>query len=94
MEVGRRQAVIHRGQRPTPLNEVPARETIDSMPRAPGWMGRDQLDLQAVREFTPATGRADYVLYVDGRIAGVIEAKREDDRLSAVERNEPIRPAY
>ncbi|MER6531663.1 DEAD/DEAH box helicase family protein [Streptomyces sp. NPDC001508] len=96
VDAGRRDTIIHRAQRPAPLNEVQARETIDAMLRASGWLiqDRDQLNPQAgqgvaVREFTLATGRADYVLYVDGRIVGVIEAKREGDHLSsAVEQND------
>jgi type I restriction enzyme R subunit len=36
----------------------------------------------AIREFTLVTGRADYVLYVDGKIVGVIEAKREGASLA------------
>ncbi|MER7404300.1 hypothetical protein ABT373_17830 [Streptomyces sp. NPDC000070] len=62
VDVGRRGAIIHRGQRPTPPNDVQARESIDSMLRASGWMDQDQLNLRAVREFTPVTGRADCVL--------------------------------
>ncbi|MFD4998085.1 type I restriction endonuclease subunit R [Streptomyces buecherae] len=96
VDAGRRDAIIHRAQRPAPLNEVQARDTIDAMLRASGWQvqDREQLDPQAgqgvaVREFTLATGRADYVLYVDGRIVGVVEAKREGDHLSsAVEQND------
>ncbi|MFK0142071.1 DEAD/DEAH box helicase family protein [Streptomyces murinus] len=96
VDVGSRDAIIHRAQRPAPLNEVQARDTIDAMLRASGWQiqDRDQLNPQAgqgvaVREFMLATGRADYVLYVDGRIVGVIEAKREGDHLSsAVEQND------
>lgn len=92
----RRDAIIHRAQRPAPLNEVQARSAIDAMLRAAGWLvqDRDQVNPMAgkgvaVREFTLATGRADYVLYVDGRIVGVVEAKREGDHLSsAVEQND------
>ncbi|MEV5609225.1 DEAD/DEAH box helicase family protein [Streptomyces sp. NPDC052225] len=89
VNVAARDAIIHRAQRPAPLNEVQAREKIDSMLRAAGWIIQDRDELNpgagtgvAVREFTLATGRADYVLYVDGKIAGVIEAKREGDHLS------------
>ncbi|WP_066931471.1 DEAD/DEAH box helicase family protein [Streptomyces sp. NBRC 110611] len=85
-----RDAIVHRAQRPAPLNEIQARETIDAMLRAAGWVvqDRDQVNPDAdqgvaVREFTVATGRADYVLYVDGKIVGVIEAKREGDHLSS-----------
>ncbi|MFZ3593924.1 DEAD/DEAH box helicase family protein [Streptomyces sp. BH104] len=90
VNVAARDAIIHRAQRPAPLNEVQAREKIDSMLRSAGWIVQDRSELNpkadtgvAVREFTLATGRADYVLYVDGKIAGVIEAKREGDHLSS-----------
>lgn len=85
-----RDAIVHRAQRPAPLNEVQARVKIDAMLAAAGWLVQDRVDLNplagrgvAVREFTLATGRADYVLYLDGRIVGVIEAKREGDHLSS-----------
>ncbi|MFC8621629.1 type I restriction endonuclease subunit R [Streptomyces anulatus] len=85
-----RDAIVHRAQRPAPLNEVQARVKIDAMLAEAGWLVQDRVDLNplagrgvAVREFTLATGRADYVLYVDGRIVGVIEAKREGDHLSS-----------
>ncbi|AOS64171.1 type I restriction endonuclease subunit R [Actinoalloteichus hymeniacidonis] len=92
----RRDAIISRAQRPAPLNEVQARTAIDKMLHAAGWavQDRDRVNPRAahgvaVREFGLATGRADYVLYVDGRIVGVIEAKREGDPLSsAVEQND------
>ncbi|MEV7292098.1 DEAD/DEAH box helicase family protein [Streptomyces microflavus] len=85
-----RDAIVHRAQRPAPLNEVQARVKIDAMLADAGWLVQDRDDLNplagrgvAVREFTLASGRADYVLYVDGRIVGVIEAKREGDHLSS-----------
>jgi len=96
VDVQRREAIIHRAQRPAPLNEVQAREVIDEMLRAAGWViqDRDQVNPQAgqgvaVREFSLANGRADYVLYVDGMIVGVVEAKREGDHLSsAIQQND------
>ena len=41
----------------------------------------------AVREFVmkPPHGRADYLLFLDGRAAGVIEAKKEGETLTGVE---------
>ncbi|MFE9723631.1 DEAD/DEAH box helicase family protein [Streptomyces sp. NPDC005794] len=91
-----REAIVHRAQRPAPLNEVQARQKIDVMLDEAGWLVQDRAGLNplagrgvAVREFTLATGRADYVLYVDGKIVGVIEAKREGDHLSgALAQNE------
>jgi len=96
VDVQRREAIIHRAKRPAPLNEVQAREVIDEMLRASGWViqDRDEVNPQAgqgvaVREFSLANGRADYVLYVDGMIVGVVEAKREGDHLSsAIQQND------
>lgn len=39
----------------------------------------------AVREVPTEAGPADYVLYVDSRAVGVIEAKKEDITLTGVE---------
>jgi type I restriction enzyme R subunit len=91
-----REAIVARAQRPEPLNEVQARVRIDEILAAAGWTVQDKSDLNplasqgvAVREFTLATGRADYVLYVDGMIVGVIEAKREGTALAgALAQNE------
>ena len=74
--------------------EAQARETIDRLLKAAGWkvVNRDQVNIHAargvaVREFTLKTGHgeADYLLYVDGQAAGVIEAKKQGDTLSGVE---------
>ncbi|WP_432160281.1 type I restriction endonuclease [Streptomyces sp. NRRL F-5630] len=91
-----RDAIIHRAQRKAPLNEIDARKEIDRLLRAAGWVVPDRSEINpmagrgvAVRESTLATGRVDYVLYVDGQIAGVIEAKREGTHLaSAVAQND------
>ncbi|WP_329271331.1 type I restriction endonuclease subunit R [Streptomyces sp. NBC_01451] len=91
-----RDAIVERAQRPAPLNEVQARVRIDAMLSDAGWLIQDKTDANplagrgvAIREFTVATGRADYVLYVDGRIVGVIEAKREGTPLAgALAQNE------
>jgi type I restriction enzyme, R subunit len=96
VDAQRRDAIVHRAQRPAPLNEVQARDAIDAMLLACGWLVQDRDQTNplagrgvAVREFTLATGRADYVLYVDAKIVGVVEAKREGDHLSsAVEQND------
>ncbi|MFD5084099.1 DEAD/DEAH box helicase family protein [Kitasatospora sp. NPDC058406] len=77
-----------------PLTEVQVREQLDRMLRDAGWSVQDhdaQLNLfvkergVAVREVTMASGRADYLLYVDRKLVGVIEAKREGSDLSAAE---------
>ncbi|SOE67133.1 type I restriction enzyme, R subunit [Streptomyces sp. OV198] len=91
-----RDAIVERAQRPAPLNEVQARKKIDAMLSKAGWRIQDKADANplagkgvAIREFTLATGRADYVLYVDGKIVGVIEAKREGTPLAgALAQNE------
>ncbi|MEU2773797.1 DEAD/DEAH box helicase family protein [Streptomyces sp. NPDC007162] len=91
-----RDAIVERAQRPAPLNEVQARKKIDAMLTKAGWLIQSKADTNplaakgvAVEEFTLATGRADYVLYVDGKIVGVIEAKREGTALAgALAQNE------
>ncbi len=74
--------------------EQRARALIDSQLTNCGWhvQGRAGLNLfagvgVAVREviMKPGHGRADYLLYVDQRAAGVIEAKPEGTPLSGVE---------
>ncbi|MFC5830033.1 DEAD/DEAH box helicase family protein [Nonomuraea insulae] len=87
-----RAAIVERALRPAPLNEVQARRVIDQMLIEAGWLVQDRKDLNpmagrgvAVREFRLASGPADYVLYVDGKIVGVIEAKREGETLSAAQ---------
>jgi type I restriction enzyme R subunit len=74
---------------PTP--EAQARTHIDAQPAACGWVVQDRAALNlfagrgvAVREFPLQTGYADYLLFVDRRAAGVIEAKAEGIPLSAV----------
>lgn len=77
---------------PTP--EDKARENIDRLLINAGWAVRDQSDANilahrgvAIRNFTLKSGHgfADYLLYVDGRAAGVIEAKKEGVTLIGVE---------
>src|SRR6185312_9853340 len=74
--------------------EQRARVQIDRQLIAAGWVvqGRAGLNLfagpgVAVREviMRPGHGRADYLLYVDQRAVGVIEAKPEGVPLSGVE---------
>ena len=74
---------------PTP--EELARQNIDKQLLACGWVVQDRLATNlfsnrgvAVREFPVETGEADYLLFVDRRAAGVIEAKPEGTTLSAV----------
>ena len=79
-------------RRRPPRNEVQSRRIIDKQLSDAGWAVQDYADMNpmagvgvAIREFPVATGFADYILYVDGRIVGVIEAKREGTLLIGVE---------
>jgi type I restriction enzyme R subunit len=72
--------------------EQKAREMIDDLLDAAGWsvQSRDQANLSASRgvavaEFPLETGFADYMLFVDKRPIGVIEAKSVGSTLSSVE---------
>src|ERR1700683_2519044 len=71
-----------------------ARANIDRLLMAAGWLiqNRDSIDIEAgrgiaIREFPLATGYgfADYLLYVDGYAAGVVEAKKTGVPLIGVE---------
>jgi len=74
--------------------EAKARISIDALLAAAGWhvcdMGQANIHAArgvAVREFplNPGYGFADYLLYIDGKAAGVIEAKKEGTTLTGVE---------
>jgi type I restriction enzyme, R subunit len=74
--------------------EDKARVEIDKMLEAAGWAIQDARDVNlaaahgvAVREFIlePPHGRADYLLFVDRKAVGVIEAKPEGATLTGVE---------
>ena len=74
--------------------EQHAREDIDQLLTAAGWavQGVRGANLQAargvaIREFplNPGHGFADYLLYVDGKACGVIEAKKRGATLTGVE---------
>jgi type I restriction enzyme R subunit len=75
------------------LPEQRARENIDKLLEAAGWhvCDADAANIHAsrgvaIREFPlPGHGFADYLLYVDGKAAGVIEAKKEGVTLTGVE---------
>ena len=67
---------------------------IDGMLRAAGWILQDRVDANidagpgvAIREFSLGCGygEADYLLFVDGQAAGVIEAKKEGSTIVSVE---------
>lgn len=68
-----------------------ARKTIDELLSAAGWslQDRDEFDRNAslgvaVREFQLPSGSCDYLLFIDGKAAGVIEAKKTGVTLSGV----------
>lgn len=74
--------------------EQKARDIIDLQLKACGWTVQDTKKINlhagigvAVREFQTDAGPADYVLFVNGKPCGVIEAKREEEghRLSVHE---------
>jgi type I restriction enzyme R subunit len=71
-----------------------ARANIDRLLTAAGWIlqNRDAINIEAgrgiaIREFqlAPGHGFADYLLYVDGYAAGVVEAKKAGVPLTGVE---------
>ncbi|MBA3006667.1 MAG: DEAD/DEAH box helicase family protein [Proteobacteria bacterium] len=75
-------------------SEIHAREKIDQLLTQAGWFVQDVKDTNifagkgvAIREFPLKQGHgfADYLLYVDGRAAGVIEAKKTGTTLTGVE---------
>jgi type I restriction enzyme R subunit len=74
--------------------EDQARENIDRLLTSPGWKVRNVSEVNisagrglAIRNFPLKTGHgfADYLLYVNGSAAGVIEAKKEGVTLTGVE---------
>jgi type I restriction enzyme R subunit len=72
--------------------EQRARVNIDAALEAAGWAIQDRksIDLRAgrgiaVREFQTPTGPVDYLLYVDRKAAGTLEAKKEGVTLGSVE---------
>jgi type I restriction enzyme R subunit len=72
--------------------EQQARVIIDKMLTDAGWLVQDRRELNlhagrgvAVREFPLSTGPVDYLLMVDQRPVGVLEAKPEGHTLSGVE---------
>lgn len=72
--------------------EAKAREQIDEQLAAAGWLVQDRKDANiqagvgvAVREFPLKSGPVDYGLYVDGAVAGAIEAKKVGWTLTGVE---------
>lgn len=73
-----------------PMSEAQVRTELDQILEKAGWAVQDDSAKNlfaskgvAVREVSTAVGRADYLLYVDQRLVGVIEAKREGGDLEA-----------
>lgn len=71
--------------------EQRAREKIDVLFTAAGWTIQDNANFNgnagegvAVREFVLPNGACDYLLFVGGKAAGVIEAKKADVTLSGI----------
>ena len=71
--------------------EEEARSQIDKLLEAAGWVIQDRNVFNrnaalgvAVREFQLPAGPCDYLLFVEGKAAGVIEAKRTGITLSGV----------
>ena len=80
----------YRNQNPEQI----ARDKIDSLLEQAGWLVQSskKIDLNAglgiaVREYQTDVGPADYVLFIDKKAVGVIEAKPEDwgHRITTVE---------
>ena len=79
------------------MNQNPeqiARDRIDDLLEACGWIIQDKKKINltagvgvAVKEYQTDIGPADYVLFVDKKAVGIIEAKREEEgvRLTSVE---------
>jgi len=71
------------------MNQTPeeiARDKIDKLLEASGWIIQNKKHINlsagtgiAVREYYTDIGPADYILFVDRKPAGVIEAKKEDE---------------
>ncbi|WP_369158560.1 DEAD/DEAH box helicase family protein [Candidatus Thiodiazotropha sp. LNASS1] len=73
------------------LLETQTREAIDRKLTDAGWVIQDKKRINlyeslgvAVREMDTDTGPADYMLFIDGKACGIIEAKREGTDLGGV----------
>jgi type I restriction enzyme R subunit len=65
-----------------------ARDKIDAMLIASGWIVQSKKDLNlnaglgvAIREYQTNVGPADYVLFVNQKPVGIIEAKRKEEAI-------------
>jgi type I restriction enzyme, R subunit len=71
--------------------EEQARQKIDALLQRAGWLTQDKDNFNrnaalgvAVREFQLSAGPCDYLLFVDGKAAGVVEAKKTGVTLSGI----------
>ena len=71
---------------PNQSPEQKARDEIDKQLKACGWLIQDKSRINlnqglgvAAREYPTDTGPADYVLFVDRKPVGIIEAKRGEE---------------
>jgi type I restriction enzyme R subunit len=69
--------------------EARARERIDALLTAAGWVIQDREEMNlgaalgvAVREYPLPAGPCDYLLFIDRRACGVVEAKPEGQTLT------------
>ena len=76
---------------PTDKLEDATREEIDAKLEACGWVIQDKKRMNlheslgvAIREMDTDTGPADYMLFIEGKACGIIEAKREGTGLGGV----------
>lgn len=90
-----RDAFIQRARRQgePPLTEAQVRERLDKLLRSAGWKLQDKNEENlyagqgvAVKEVHTRGGYADYLLYIDRKLVGVIEAKREGEDLAKAQR--------
>ena len=72
-------------------SEAQTRELIDEKLKLAGWVVQDKKRMNlfeslgvAVREMDTDTGPADYMLFIEGKACGIIEAKREGTDLGGV----------
>ena len=73
------------------LPEQKARQNIDKQLQLAGWIVQNYKSINpsaglgiAVSEYPTESGSADYILFIDRKPIGVIEAKREGHTLSQV----------
>jgi len=81
------------------LVEAETRKLIDDQLVAAGWVIQDKNRINlveshgvAIREMDTDTGPADYMLFIDGKACGIIEAKREGTNLGGVAYNRSGEP--